>query len=111
TLGPFELLEPIGRGGMAAVFRARDRDLGRIVALKILPPETMHDADSVTRFKQEARAAARLDHDNIARVYSSGEDRGLLYIAFEFVAGDTLKTIIERDGLLNPTQALNDLVQ
>src|SRR5262245_38917657 len=88
-LGHFELIEAVGSGGMAAVLKARDLELGRIVALKILPPEAAYDAESVNRFKQEARAAARLDHENVARVYFCGEDQGLHFIAFEFVEGET----------------------
>jgi len=76
-LGHFELIEPIGTGGMATVLRARDVQLGRSVALKILPPEAAADAENVTRFESEARAAALLDHENIARVYYYGEDQGL----------------------------------
>ena len=75
-LGHFELIEAIGAGGMAAVLKARDLELGRIVALKILPPEAARDPESITRFKQEARAAAMLDHENVARVYFCGEDQG-----------------------------------
>ena len=90
-LGHFELIEAVGAGGMAAVLRARDLDLGRVVALKILPPDMAADPGNVLRFKQEARAAAKLDHENIARVYFCGEDQGLHFIAFEFVEGDNLR--------------------
>jgi serine/threonine protein kinase len=109
-LGHFELLDTIGRGGMATVLKARDLELGRIVALKILPPETTRDSESVLRFKQEARAAAKLDHDRIARVYFCGEDRGLHFIAFEFVGGDNLRTVIDRDGPLAPADAVRYLL-
>src|SRR5262249_15004252 len=68
-LAHFELLEPIGVGGMAAVIRARDTQLDRTVALKVLPPEMATDAENVRRFHQEARSAAKLDHENIARVF------------------------------------------
>ena len=68
-LAHFELLEPIGVGGMAAVIRARDTQLDRLVALKILPPEMAVDEENVRRFHQEARSAAKLDHENIARVF------------------------------------------
>ncbi len=98
TLGHFELLEIVGSGGMAAVLKARDLDLSRIVALKILPPEMAVDPENVERFKQEARAAAKLDHDNIARVYHCGEDQGLHFIAFEFVEGDNLRQRMEACG-------------
>src|SRR5438309_1388130 len=85
-LAHFELIEPIGVGGMAAVLRARDTQLDRFVALKILPPDMAADAENVRRFHQEARSAAKLDHENIARVYFCGEDQRLHFIAFEFVA-------------------------
>src|SRR5262249_32901657 len=97
-LGHFELIEAVGAGGMAAVLRARDLDLGRVVALKILPPDLAADPENLLRFKQEARAAARLDHDNIARVYYFGEDQGLHFIAFEFVEGDNLRQVMEAHG-------------
>src|SRR5438067_4640819 len=99
-LGHFELIEAIGSGGMAAVLKARDLELGRTVALKILPPESALDPENVTRFKQEARAAARLDHDNVARVYFCGEDQGQHFIAFEFVEGENLRQMIDRRGTL-----------
>ncbi|MGL4421739.1 MAG: serine/threonine-protein kinase, partial [Gemmataceae bacterium] len=110
-LGHFELLESIGAGGMATVLKARDTELGRIVALKILPPATATDTESVNRFKQEARAAAKLDHDNIARVYFCGEDRGLHFIAFEFVEGENLRQRIERFGTLPATECVRYLLQ
>src|SRR5262245_50751918 len=76
-LAHFELIEAVGVGGMAAVIRARDLQLDRSVALKILPPEMAGDPENVKRFHQEARAAARLDHENIARVFFCGEDQKL----------------------------------
>src|SRR5437762_12711899 len=91
---------------MAAVLKARDLELGRTVALKILPPESALDPENVTRFKHEARAAAKLDHDNVARVFFCGEDRGLHFIAFEFVEGETLKALIDRRGVLPPAECV-----
>ncbi|VTR96708.1 serine threonine protein kinase : Putative serine/threonine protein kinase OS=Gemmata sp. Wa1-1 PE=3 SV=1: Pkinase [Tuwongella immobilis] len=110
-LGHFELIEPVGVGGMAAVIRARDLDLGRIVALKILPPEMAVDPENITRFKQEGRAAARLDHENVARVYFCGEDQGLHFIAFEFVEGDNLKILLDRRGPLPVPESVSYLLQ
>ncbi|QEL19786.1 serine/threonine-protein kinase [Limnoglobus roseus] len=110
-LGNFELLEAIGAGGMATVLKARDLDLGRIVALKILPPVTARDSEAVKRFKLEARAAAKLDHENIARVYFCGEDRGLHFIAFEFVEGEDLRRRIDRVGRVSPHDAVHYLLQ
>jgi serine/threonine protein kinase len=110
-LAHFELIEPIGVGGMAAVLRARDTLLDRYVALKILPPEMASDPESVLRFHQEARSAAKLDHENIARVFFCGEDQNLHFIAFEFVAGDNLRTILEQRGRLPVGEALHYMLQ
>jgi serine/threonine protein kinase len=110
-LAHFELLEPIGVGGMAAVIRARDTQLDRTVALKILPPEMAADSESVCRFHQEARAAAKLDHENIARVFFCGEDQGLHFIAFEFVEGENLRTLMERRGRIPVPEAIHYLLQ
>jgi hypothetical protein len=110
-LGHFELIEAVGAGGMAAVLKARDTELGRVVALKILPPEAARDPESVNRFKQEARAAAALDHENIARVYYCGEDQGLHFIAFEFVEGINLRQMIERRGVLPAAECVRYMMQ
>jgi len=110
-LAHFELIEQIGVGGMAAVLRARDTQLDRFVALKILPPDMAADQENVKRFHQEARAAAKLDHENIARVFFCGEDQRLHFIAFEFVEGDNLRTILEHRGRLPYTEALPYIIQ
>jgi serine/threonine protein kinase len=110
-LAHFELIEPIGVGGMAAVLRARDTQLDRMVALKILPREMAADPENVRRFHQEARSAARLDHENIARVFFCGEDQRLHFIAFEFVEGDNLRTILEKRGRLPVGEALHYMLQ
>ncbi len=111
SLAHFELIEPIGVGGMAAVIRARDKQLDRCVALKILPPEMAADPENVRRFHQEARAAARLDHENIARVFFCGEDQRLHFIAFEFVEGENLRVLLERRGRLPVPEAIHYLLQ
>lgn len=110
-LAHFELLEAIGVGGMAAVLKARDTQLDRSVALKILPPDMAADRENVRRFHQEARAAARLDHENIARVFYCGEDQSLHFIAFEFVEGDNLRAIVDRKGRLPVADAVNYMLQ
>ncbi len=110
-LAHFELIEPIGVGGMAAVLRARDTQLDRFVALKILPPEMASDPENVARFHQEARAAARLDHETIARVFYCGEDQSLHFIAFEFVEGENLRALIDRRGPLPVQEALHYMLQ
>jgi serine/threonine protein kinase len=111
-LGHFELIESVGVGGMAAVIKATDLDLGRTVALKILPPDMATEPENVTRFKQEARAAAKLDHENVARVYFCGEDQGLHFIAFEFVEGENLRVRMEKQvGLLPVADSLHYMIQ
>jgi serine/threonine protein kinase len=110
-LAHFELISPIGVGGMAAVIKGRDLELDRIVALKVLPPEMAADSENIRRFHQEARAAAKLDHENIARVFFYGEDQNLHFIAFEFVQGDNLRTILERRGRLPVGESLHYILQ
>jgi hypothetical protein len=110
-LAHFELIEQIGAGGMAAVLRARDTQLDRIVALKILPPDLAGDGDNVHRFHQEARSAAKLDHENIARVFFCGEDQRLHFIAFEYVDGENLRVILEKRGRLTVHEALPYIIQ
>ena len=110
-LGPYELIEPIGAGGMATVIRAIDANLDRIVALKILPADLARDAEHRVRFQTEAKSAARLDHENIARIYGSGEEQGLCYIAFECVEGRTLRDLITERGPLPAGEATDIVLQ
>ena len=110
-LAHFVLEERIGRGGMGAVFRAIDQQLDRVVALKVLAPEHSRDPAAVQRFHNEARAAARLDHENIARAYFFGEDQGLQFIAFEFVRGTNIRDFILQKGMLAPTEVVNYAMQ
>ena len=97
-LGTFRLLRKIGAGGMGAVFLALDERLDRQVALKVLPQPREGDGESVGRFDQEARSAARLDHDRIARVFSIGADKGFHYIAFEYIEGTTIRERVVAAG-------------
>ncbi|MCE5267924.1 MAG: protein kinase [Planctomycetaceae bacterium] len=110
-LGIFELIEYVGGGGMGRVFRALDTQLDRTVAIKVLPPEQAVDADAAQRFKNEAQSAARLDHENIARVYGVGEDNGLLYIVFEFVEGVNVRELVLRNGSLPLGEAIGYTLQ
>ncbi len=107
----FELEEAIGAGGMGAVFRALDTRLDRHVALKILPPEQAGDPEVVQRFYQEGRAAARLDNENIARVYTIDHDHKYHYIAFEYIEGTTIRQRVERQGPLPIDEAINFTLQ
>ena len=110
-LGHFVINERIGIGGMGAVFRALDTRLQRIVALKVLGPSQSRDESAVRRFQNEARSAARLDHDNIARVHYFGEDKGLHFIAFEYIHGLNLRDLISQRGPLHPAEAINYTLQ
>ena len=110
-LDHFIIDERIGVGGMGAVFSARDTRLGRPVALKVLSPFQSRDPGSVQRFRNEARAAAGLDHDNIARVFYVGEDRGLHFIAFEYIIGTNVRDLIAANGPLDPVDAVNYTLQ
>ena len=106
-LGHFELREFVGGGGMGSVFRSLDMMLNRVVAVKVLAPDQSRDEDTLKRFKNEAQSAARLDHENIGRVYYVGEDRGLHYIVFEFIEGVNLRDLIEQRGPLSLSEAVN----
>ncbi len=90
SLGRYRLNERIGRGGMASVFRARDPELGRTVAIKVLPSFRQEDPTFVERFRREAQAVAALNHPNIVQIYDFGEDKGFMYIVMEYVSGGTL---------------------
>ena len=107
VLEHFAVEERIGNGGMGSVFRANDERLQRTVALKVMSPANSRDRASVLRFRNEARSAARLDHANIARVFYVGEDRGLHFIAFEFVTGQTVRDLLATRGPLPPAEAVS----
>ena len=104
--GRFEIVELIGKGGMSSVFKAHDRLLDRIVALKILHPHFTEDEEYVERFRREARSVAQLSHPNIVTVIDRGEDEGRQYIVFEYVEGENLKQLLERTGPMPVRDAL-----
>ena len=98
-LGPYEILSPIGAGGMGEVYRAQDTRLRRTVAIKILPHDKLADADRKRRFLQEARAASALMHPNIVVVYDISSDERMDFLVMEYVRGETLKDRIKRGAL------------
>src|SRR2546429_7885518 len=93
-LGRYEIRSKLGEGGMGEVYLAEDAELHRKVALKVLPSEVATHADRMRGFKQEATAAAALNHPNIAHIYEIGESDGAHFIAMEFVDGFTLRHLI-----------------
>ena len=96
SLGSYEILSAIGRGGMGEVWRARDTRLGREVAIKTLPDEFARDLDRLSRFEREARLLASLNHPNIAAIYGLEESGGTRFIVLELVEGETLADIVQR---------------
>src|SRR6202140_5434265 len=98
-LGPYEILAPIGAGGMGEVYRARDTRLGRDVAVKILPESFARETDRLHRFEQEARAVAALNHPNILAIFDTGQNNGSPFLVSELLEGETLRTVLDRGAL------------
>jgi eukaryotic-like serine/threonine-protein kinase len=110
AIGPYQIIEKLGAGGMGEVYKAQDARVGRQVALKILPQSLATDNDRRRRFEQEARLAAALNHPNIMAIYDVGLDAHPPYIVAELVAGESLRSIIER-GPLAPKKAIDIAAQ
>src|SRR6185295_7712499 len=104
-LGPYEIVGPLGAGGMGEVYRARDGRLGRDVAIKALPPAFAADPERLARFRREAQALASLNHPNIAAIYGLEEAGGAPHLVLELVEGETLSARLAR-GALTQSEAL-----
>jgi eukaryotic-like serine/threonine-protein kinase len=104
--GRYRLEAKLGSGGMSTVYLARDETLDRSVAVKVMHREMSEQADQLQRFRQEARAVAKLSHPNVVAVIDAGEDGGYPYIVFEYVEGETLKQRISRVGALDTQEAI-----
>lgn len=114
TIGPYELLEKIGEGGMGAVFKARHQHLDKIVALKLLPNYYTQQADAVVRFRREMKAVGKIDHPNIVRAMDAGEINGLHYLAMEYIDGRDLSVWLKLKGpfsVLNACKAIRQAAQ
>ena len=109
--GRYEIIERIGTGGMADVYRAMDSKLNRFVAIKVLKREYREDEQFVTKFRQEARSVAGLSHPNVVGVYDVGSDGDIQYIVLELVEGISLKKYIEKKGHLPYKEALSIAIQ
>src|SRR5499433_2401029 len=109
-LGPYEIVAPIGAGGMGEVYRAKDPRLGRDVAIKVLPASFSADVDRLRRFEQEARAAGILNHPNITAVYDIGSAEGAPYVVQELLEGETLRSVLA-GGKLSQRKAVDYALQ
>jgi len=107
----YEIVQLLGEGGMGAVYKARDRELDRIVALKVIRPDLVGHQWILQRFKQELILARQITHRNVIRIYDLGEAAGMKFITMEYVEGETLKTILQREGKLAPAEAARILRQ
>ncbi len=110
-LGTYEILAPIGAGGMGEVYRARDTKLGREVAIKVLPDTFAQNPERLARFKREAKLLASLNHTNIATIHGLEESGGTHYLVMEMVPGDTLAERIQHDGAVPIEEALGICTQ
>ncbi|MDT7603127.1 MAG: hypothetical protein QOF61_1124, partial [Acidobacteriota bacterium] len=108
--GPYEIVSPLGEGGMGEVYRARDTRLGREVALKILPASVSHDADRLRRFEVEAQSTSDLNHPNILTVFDVGAAEGASYIVSELLEGETLREHMQ-GATLSARKAVDYAVQ
>src|SRR5262245_66267373 len=110
TLGPYQILNPIGAGGMGEVYKAKDARLNRTVAIKVLPQDVANDPERKQRFEREAQAIAALNHPNICVVYDVGEDAGVSYMVMEYLEGETLAARLEK-GPMPLDQALKCAIE
>lgn len=109
--GRYEIIEKIGSGGMAVVYRGRDKKLDRYVTIKVLREDFIGDEEFIERFRSEACSAARLSHPNIVRAYDVGEDGDINYIVMEYIHGDTLKKAIKEKAPFDSRSTINVAIQ
>ncbi len=109
-LGSYEIVAPLGAGGMGEVYRARDAKLEREVAIKVLPATVANDPDALARFEREAKAVAALSHPNILAIHDFGEQNGIAYAVTELLDGDTLRGRLDT-GPLSQRQAIDWALQ
>src|SRR5919204_91853 len=107
----YEILEELGRGGMALVYRAKDRHLEREVAIKVLPFSLAFDAEFVERFQREARTAAQLEHPNIIPIYRVGRAGRVIYFVMKYLRGGSLATVVKDRKKLTPPEIRRLLIE
>ncbi len=111
VLGDYTILDRIGEGGMGQVFKALHRRLDRFAAIKILSDSALHDRRSIERFHQEVRTAAQITHPNIVITYDASEQNGIHYLVMEYVDGQDVATVLEKNGTLSVSQAIDVILQ
>jgi eukaryotic-like serine/threonine-protein kinase len=109
--GRYEVLGVLGQGGMGAVYKARDRELDRLIALKVIRPELATDPAILQRFKQELILARNITHKNVVRIFDLGEADGIRFISMEYVDGDDLRTLLRREGKFSPKETISVIEQ
>ena len=104
--GRYEILGILGQGGMGAVYKARDRELDRLIALKVIRPELATDPAILQRFKQELILARNITHKNVVRIFDLSEADGVRFISMEYIEGEDLRTVLRRNGKLTPKETI-----
>ncbi len=107
----YEILQELGRGGMAVVYKALDKQLDREVAVKVLPFSLAFDAEFVERFQREARTAAKLEHPSIIPIYRVGRSGRVIYFVMKFLRGSSLSEMLEKRGVIPPQEIRELLIQ
>src|SRR5258707_3423127 len=109
--GRYEILQLLGQGGMGAVYKARDKDLDRQVALKLIRPELARNPEILQRFKQELILARQITHKNVIRIFDLGQSDGIKFITMDFVEGQDLRVLLLEKGKFPPEQAARTMLQ
>ena len=109
--GRYEILSVLGEGGMGAVYKAKDRELNRTVALKVIRPELARNSAIVERFKHELRLSHQVTHKNVIRIYDLGESHGVKFITMEFIDGQDLRSLIREKQKFSPEEAVETMRQ
>jgi len=109
--GRYEVLQLLGRGGMGAVYKARDKELDRFVALKLIRPEFARNPEVLRRFKQELILARQVTHKNVIRIFDLGQSDGIKFITMDFVEGHDLRHLLQERGKFPPSEAAKIMLQ